>query len=845
MSEEAKLNLIISAQNQATGALNQVTGSLGALGRVAVTALKALPAILTGAAAKDMVDSTVRIGTEVLRLSQDLGVSAEEASKLRLSADDLGVSTASLVRGMSMFSTRLKEVGTKSDPFAQLGVQVTDANGRLKDSLTLLGDIADRFQQMPDSLEKLSAVRELFGRGGEEMVRFLNQGREGIRKFGEDAEKMGLVFSAQKIQQVLAYKLAINNFRDALDGLKVAAGSELLPTLTQLTSGLIELGQNAIPWVRRAAEAVMPTFMGLWNVLQSVWMVLWRMISTAISTAQAMGIMSAGAKAAGQGFQWALTLGKELGQQLQRLEPLGQTIGKVLAGAAVTMKDEWAAAGHIMEGVIKAIMDIGKGDFKGALADLTSGFKAAGKDMGDLARQTAVLGPGLQAISVALGTIASVKLAESVLGWFAKVWKWAVMLGGVGAAAGPIGQLAAGFGLAARAILGGEGLAVALDALSMGLASAGTALVAAVGWPALIAAAVLAVGVGVYQIIKHWGQLEAFARKYWREITEASVIVFTAGLGAVLVALERFVVDVVQHWGDITAAIHHTLSAITGFFTATLPQWAALFSAWLTGVWNSMSSWFTTLPSLLGEKIGFIAGWLSVEIPKQWTAFTTWLGDTAKTISQWLQDLPNRIHKGLTEVANWLRETVPKEWNAFVRWLDQTWLSISQWISDLPSKLLGAVTNIAQDLMAVGSSIGAAIWSGITGALGWMADKLKEGVGALQNAVKDVAAGFQQGWQEGQAAAGGVTSHAAGGIFTGPTLLGGHRFGEAGPEALVPLTSGNLARYGAGGLGGGTINVTINVQGSLIHQRDLKRELTQLMKEGLFQELKLQKQMAY
>jgi hypothetical protein len=35
--------------------------------------------------------------------------------------------------------------------------------------------------------------------------------------------------------------------------------------------------------------------------------------------------------------------------------------------------------------------------------------------------------------------------------------------------------------------------------------------------------------------------------------------------------------------------------------------------------------------------------------------------------------------------------------------------------------------------------------------------------------------------------------HAEGGVFMGPTVLGGHIFGEKGPEALLPL-NGNLGK---------------------------------------------------
>jgi hypothetical protein len=63
---------------------------------------------------------------------------------------------------------------------------------------------------------------------------------------------------------------------------------------------------------------------------------------------------------------------------------------------------------------------------------------------------------------------------------------------------------------------------------------------------------------------------------------------------------------------------------------------------------------------------------------------------------------------------------------------------------------------------------------------------------------------------------------ATGGIVRSPTVA---LIGEAGPEAVVPLS-------GAGGMGG--INVTVNVHGSVVHERDLARsvrdELAQLVR---------------
>lgn len=56
--------------------------------------------------------------------------------------------------------------------------------------------------------------------------------------------------------------------------------------------------------------------------------------------------------------------------------------------------------------------------------------------------------------------------------------------------------------------------------------------------------------------------------------------------------------------------------------------------------------------------------------------------------------------------------------------------------------------------------------------------------------------------------------HAAGGIFTKTTQIGSDVFGESGSEAVIPLNSGRVGMAGLGG--GGGLNVTIQVMGSVL-----------------------------
>lgn len=70
---------------------------------------------------------------------------------------------------------------------------------------------------------------------------------------------------------------------------------------------------------------------------------------------------------------------------------------------------------------------------------------------------------------------------------------------------------------------------------------------------------------------------------------------------------------------------------------------------------------------------------------------------------------------------------------------------------------------------------------------------------------------------------------ADGGIVTSPTIA---MIGEAGPEAVVPLT-GSRGRGMMGGMGGGEVHIHVHVNGSVQTKQDLVRELGRPMRDEL------------
>jgi hypothetical protein len=129
-----------------------------------------------------IVKSTADYADNLAKKSRQLGVSVELLSELNLAARIGGASLDSLATGLRRLAVNAVDAsrgtGEARHAFVQLGIAVTDTEGKMKSQRDLLLEVADRFQKMPDGIHKTAAAQRIFGRSGSELIPVLNMGRK-------------------------------------------------------------------------------------------------------------------------------------------------------------------------------------------------------------------------------------------------------------------------------------------------------------------------------------------------------------------------------------------------------------------------------------------------------------------------------------------------------------------------------------------------------------------------------------------------------------------------------------------------------------------------------------------
>jgi hypothetical protein len=247
-------------------------------------------------------------------------------------------------------------------------------------------------------------------------------------------------------------------------------------------------------------------------------------------------------------------------------------------------------------------------------------------------------------------------------------------------------------------------------------------------------------------------------------------------------------------WGFISATITTTLEALSQKITAIWEGIKAFFSAVWSGIMFIFKFWIALIAGIviaLFDKMGIdiVAVFTVIKdfMIAFWETFKTLFGEGLLAISEMWMAL----------------------WTSVGDWFTVLWAGIQEKISIGLAWLVGAFKKYTEPVRAAWTAFWTAmgepvkqVWDGIkiyiTEAINWMITKIntvikaanklaQSGAGALGISIPNIPE---------------IPMLAKGGIVTKPTLA---MIGEAGPEAVIPLSKMN-----GGGAGGTVVNIVVN-----------------------------------
>lgn len=203
------------------------------------TVLAVGAAAVAGAASLfGLAKSVARTGDEARKTAQRVGMNLRSLQELQFAAQIGGVAVEDFNMGVARLSRTMSDANrgleTYKRAFDDLGISVIKQDGTLKASDEVLAEIADRFSKMPDGTKKTALAMELFGRSGMKLIPMLNQGIKGITALRKEAKDLGFIIDEKTAKASEQFNDDLLRMRKALEGIKIAIGSKLLPVITKI-----------------------------------------------------------------------------------------------------------------------------------------------------------------------------------------------------------------------------------------------------------------------------------------------------------------------------------------------------------------------------------------------------------------------------------------------------------------------------------------------------------------------------------------------------------------------------------------------------------------------------------
>lgn len=250
-----KLSVIIGGDAKAldkmlAGAQGSINGFAAKVGQIAggVGLVKAVEAV-TGALV-NTVKQGLDTATTLSKLSESSGVASAELSRLKYAADIAGVAGDTMSKSMQSLNVGIADLaagrGTDAaNALEDMGIKARNADGSLKSSSQVLGEVAAKFASYKDGANKAALAQDLFGAGGEAMIPLLNKGRDGLDQLAGEADRFGLVLDGPTKAAVQSINTNLAKLDASKNGLALTIAGKLAPAFAQITGAMLNIKTNS------------------------------------------------------------------------------------------------------------------------------------------------------------------------------------------------------------------------------------------------------------------------------------------------------------------------------------------------------------------------------------------------------------------------------------------------------------------------------------------------------------------------------------------------------------------------------------------------------------------------
>ena len=208
---------------------------------------KTLSKVATGVAVAFVGNAvnSAKVSDELATLSRNTGISVEELQKMQYASELVDVSIEDMT---GSYKKLLSKMGSGSKVFKKLGVSTKGANGQFRNAEDVWYDCLKALSEIEDETERDIVAQELFGKSASELSGIIDDGGEALKKYGDEAEEMGLIMSEDVVNGAVEMSDQIDKMKGIVTQSFIKMGASLSKTLVPMLEKLMKVVEKVCNW---------------------------------------------------------------------------------------------------------------------------------------------------------------------------------------------------------------------------------------------------------------------------------------------------------------------------------------------------------------------------------------------------------------------------------------------------------------------------------------------------------------------------------------------------------------------------------------------------------------------
>lgn len=185
----------------------------------------------------------ISYGSAINDISERTGLSTEATQKWKFIAEQTGATIGDVSTAVAAMTRNL---GTNSETFKSLGIQVKNADGTFRSTTDIFDDTIRVLSSMQDETERDQLAFKLLGRSAQSIIPILNSGSKEIELLGKQAKNLGIILDKDVIKNADKLGDSTDALKASLSSAKNVLVNEMAPALISITDGFRKMVEGML-----------------------------------------------------------------------------------------------------------------------------------------------------------------------------------------------------------------------------------------------------------------------------------------------------------------------------------------------------------------------------------------------------------------------------------------------------------------------------------------------------------------------------------------------------------------------------------------------------------------------